>query len=76
MDCAILGAASSLYKLVTKNFAFGDYNYYFSRWSPKGDLRIFLISSLDFIGIWATGTIVNLKNLYLSVNVFGTKALY
>ena len=41
MDCAILGAASSLYKLVTKNFAFGDYNYYFSHWSPKGDLRIF-----------------------------------
>ena len=43
MDCTILGAASSLYKLVTKNFAFGDYNnnYYFSRWSPKGDLRIF-----------------------------------
>ena len=76
MDRAILGAASPLYKLVTKNFAFGDYNYYFSRWSPKGDLRIFLISSPDFIGTWAIGTIVNLKNLYLSVNAFGTKALY
>ena len=36
MDRAILGDASSLYKLVTKNFASGGYNY-FSTWSPKGD---------------------------------------
>ena len=48
MDCAILGAASLLHKLVTKNFASGNYNY-FPSWSPKGDLRILLILSPDFI---------------------------
>ena len=74
VDRSILGAASSLYKLVTKNFASGDYTYFFS-WSPKGDLRSFLISSPDFIWTWATRTIVNQKNFYLSVNVFCTKAL-
>ena len=65
----------SLYKLVTKNFASGDYNNYFSSWSSKGDLGIFLILSPDFIWIWATRTVVNPINLYLSVNVFCTKAL-